>query len=139
MFDTKSEKNIDSKKQFNYLKYIAEAITADSKNAGTYRKQIWSYLLKNYEAKVEYREFLFVIQRLLKEGKLINRAGVYEVEQTVYTEILESQAKTKSMYESRSHSIDNNPFLKDRSNSRNNPFVEGLEFAKFGQDLEGRQ
>jgi phage gp29-like protein len=89
MFDAKSEKAYDNKKHFNYLKYIAEAITADSKNQGSYRKQIWSYLMKNYENKVDYRVFLLVIQRLLKEGKLINRAGIYEVEQTVYSEILE--------------------------------------------------
>lgn len=39
MFDEeKKRKEIDNKKCKMYLTYIAEAITADSKNTGSYRK-----------------------------------------------------------------------------------------------------
>lgn len=73
----KIEITVTPKSQDTYLKFIAEAITADSKNTGTLRKYIWSYLIEHYEQKVDYRDFLLVIQRLLRDGKLINREGMY--------------------------------------------------------------
>jgi hypothetical protein len=33
--------------------------------------------MEHYEQKVDYRDFLLVIQRLLRDGKLINREGMY--------------------------------------------------------------
>lgn len=97
---TKIDKAVTPKNKDAYLKIIAEAITANSKNTGTLRKHIWSYLLEHYESRVDYRDFLYVIQRLLKEGKLINKTGLYEVEQNVYDEILTKEKHTKSIFES---------------------------------------
>jgi phage gp29-like protein len=62
MFDqNKSEKNLDPKRQLSYLKYIAEAITHESKNTGTLRKLIWNYLVEHYDHRVDYRDFLVAI------------------------------------------------------------------------------
>jgi len=51
-----------------YLKLISEATLMLSKNEGTYRKDIWAYLLDvygNHSDTVDYRDFLHSIRRLL--------------------------------------------------------------------------
>ena len=58
-----------------YLKLISEATLMLSKNEGTFRKDIWDYLLEVYgnnEDTVDYRDFLHSIRRLLQEGKLLS-------------------------------------------------------------------
>ena len=44
-------------------------------NAGTYRREIWDYLLTHYndeEDTVDYRDFLFSIKFLSQQGKIIS-------------------------------------------------------------------
>jgi hypothetical protein len=58
-----------------YLKLISEATLMLSQNEGTFRKDIWDYLLEVYgnnEDTVDYRDFLHSIRRLLQEGKLLS-------------------------------------------------------------------
>ncbi len=46
-----------------------------SQNEGTFRKDIWDYLLNIYgkhSDTVDYRDFLHSIRRLLQEGKLLS-------------------------------------------------------------------
>ena len=83
---------------------IGEAISALSQNQGSYRKAIWSYLMETYDGKVDYRDLLVNIQRLLKEGKLINEAGVYTIEETVYQELCLNKLTFKKKTPARSAS-----------------------------------
>jgi hypothetical protein len=55
-------KEIDSKRCRKFAKDIAEAIAVDSNNKGTFRKQIWNYLMEHGRVKAnEYRDFLLAI------------------------------------------------------------------------------
>lgn len=51
-----------------YLKLISEATRMLGNNQGSYRRDIWQYLLDHYgemDDTLEYRDFLISIQRLL--------------------------------------------------------------------------
>jgi hypothetical protein len=63
-----------------YLRMITMAICEESNNRGTLRKQIWSYLQKEFNNSVEYRDFLFSIQNLEKAGMIKNKTGYFFVE-----------------------------------------------------------
>ena len=53
-----------------YLKLISEATLMKSNNEGTYRRDIWAYLLeiygKNDSDTVDYRDFLHSIRHLIQ-------------------------------------------------------------------------
>jgi len=58
-----------------YLKLISEATLMLHRNEGTYRREIWAYLLLHYgkhEDTVDYRDFLHSIRHLVQQGKLLN-------------------------------------------------------------------
>ena len=85
-----------------------------SENAGSLRRDIWDYLLKNYEkdeaGTVDYRDFLHSIQRLIKEGKLLSDQGMFRVEPNTFREIWEKPATPT--FNKRSQSVlANNPML----------------------------
>ena len=62
-----------------------------SQNMGSYRKDIWDYMLRIYGTPecdtLEYRDFLHAIRRLIQEGKLLNEQGLFRVETNTYREI----------------------------------------------------
>ena len=74
-----------------YLKLISEATRMLSQNMGSYRKDIWDYMLRIYGTPecdtLEYRDFLHAIRRLIQEGKLLNEQGLFRVETNTYREI----------------------------------------------------
>lgn len=55
--------DISPEKVKPYLKMITEAIIIDSNNKGSYRRDVWAYLLKKYEKHIDYRDFLLAIRR----------------------------------------------------------------------------
>jgi len=82
------EKRLEPHKVHGYLNLVSEAIREDSNNAGSLRKPIWAYLFKKFPQSVDYRDFLIVFKRLIKEGKLLkDENGHYRVESNVYREI----------------------------------------------------
>lgn len=62
-----------------YLKMITEAVLIDSQNNGTLRKNIWLYLMKNYQAEADYMDFLLAIRRFINEGKMTNKDGFFQM------------------------------------------------------------
>lgn len=73
-----------------YLKLISEATRMTANNSGTYRREIWDYLLKHYgceEDTVEYRDFLLSIKFLSQQGKIISNQGLFHVEPHTFQEI----------------------------------------------------
>ena len=85
---TDIEKRLNPSKVNCYLSLISEAIRDDSENRGSLRKQIWDYLNKRFTEVVDYRDFLIIIKRLMKEGKLQkDENGYFRVETNVYREI----------------------------------------------------
>jgi hypothetical protein len=72
-----------------YLKLITEAIFQLSNNKGSYRREIWDYLLKRYNTSVDYRDFLLAIRKFNMDGKIINKEGIYSMHSQVINEIRE--------------------------------------------------
>ena len=62
-----------------YLKMITEAVLIDSQNNGTLRKNIWLYLMNNYQAEADYMDFLLAIRRFINEGKMTNKDGFFQM------------------------------------------------------------
>lgn len=60
-----------------YLKLLAEASFNLNQNKGSLRKDIWDYLNKKYQEKIDYRDFLLAIRKFHLEGKIINNEGIY--------------------------------------------------------------
>ena len=83
-----------------------------SQNTGSYRKDIWDYMLRIYgntsssndaadcceqdstaqnqnlsSDTLDYRDFLHAIRRLIQEGKLLHELGLFRVEPNTYQEI----------------------------------------------------
>lgn len=46
-----------------YLKLLAEAIDNLNQNKGSLRKDIWDFLNKKYQTKIDYRDFLLAIRK----------------------------------------------------------------------------
>jgi len=56
-----------------YLKLISEATRELTRNQGTYRRDIWQYLVDIYgKYDLDYRDFLHSIRRLQDDGKILN-------------------------------------------------------------------
>lgn len=72
-----------------YLKLLAEATVSLNQNKGTYRKDIWDYLNKKYQDKIEYRDFLLAIRKFQLEGKIINNEGIFAMHPEVIQEVRE--------------------------------------------------
>ena len=72
-----------------YLKLLAEATVALNQNKGSYRKDIWDYLNKKYQDKIDYKEFLLAIRKFLLEGKIINNEGIFNMHPEVIQEVRE--------------------------------------------------
>lgn len=99
-----------------YLKLISEATLILSQNEGTFRKDIWGYLLDIYgkhSDTVDYRDFLHSIRRLLQEGKLLSDQGLFRVEPNTFTEIWEKPKTPEFHKRSQSHN-NANPLLPTR-------------------------
>lgn len=72
----------------SYLQLISEAIRNDSTNNGSLRKNIWAYLYSKYNDTVDYRDFLIILKRLMKVGKVDKTEnGYYRIDKAVYREI----------------------------------------------------
>lgn len=72
----------------NYLKMVASCLGNKCKNYGALRKDIWSYISKEYAEHINYNDFLIAMNTLLNDGKLIrNINGYFKVEYEVYEEL----------------------------------------------------
>jgi hypothetical protein len=56
---------------------------------GTLRKDIWSYLSREFPKVIDYRDFLLALQTLETNGRVTNTNGYYRVHETVYNEVKE--------------------------------------------------
>ena len=70
-----------------YLKLITEAIHKTSEDKGCLRRDIWDYLNGNYPDRLDYREFLRMIQQFAHDGKLLNEEGIYKIDRQVLEEV----------------------------------------------------
>ena len=64
-------------------------------NFGTYRKDIWNYLVKHFDGAVDYREFLFVVSNLVKAGKLNNNEGKYQANKKIEEDMMKNAETTQ--------------------------------------------
>lgn len=62
------------KKAKIYLRFIAEMMFNHNNNKGTYRKDIWQWIIEHkvYKKSTDYGDFLRAIQMNIKDGWLIN-------------------------------------------------------------------
>jgi len=70
------------------------AIREATDNRGTLRKAIWHYIQNEFKNTANYRDFLISINKLVEDGKLINKEGYYFVHETVYGEFFPKQDPT---------------------------------------------
>jgi hypothetical protein len=57
-------------------------------NSGALRKNLWSHLEKEYSGKVDYRDFLLSVGKLLEEGKMRkDAAGVFSMHPQIMKEL----------------------------------------------------
>ena len=57
-------------------------------NRGTLRKEIWSFLQKEFGKSVDYRDFLLAMQNLEGKGKLTNTNGFFKVHDSICSEMM---------------------------------------------------
>jgi hypothetical protein len=70
-----------------YLKMITESIIMTSRNDGSLRKDMWTYLMGKYSLEnIDYGQFLLAIRKFMNEGRMTNKNGFYSMHGEVISE-----------------------------------------------------